>query len=113
MFVSGKSRTIFLPSNTLIHGISRDGSRNFNTRTCEHRIIGQLTMGARQTKNAPLSISDTLFQTSVDPEWGIIGQVRLLHSLHWVLLYLNLSTQLFRDKMCFLFMMASHKSLSP
>ena len=54
-------------------------------------IIGQLTMGARQTKNAPLSISDTLFQTSVDPEWGIIGQARLLHSLHWVLLYLNLS----------------------
>ena len=39
------------------------------------------------------SISDTLFQTSVDPEWGIIGQARLLHSLHWVLLYLNLSTQ--------------------
>ena len=25
-------------------------------RTCEHMILGQLTMGARQTKNAPLII---------------------------------------------------------
>ena len=41
------------PSNTLIYGISRDGSKNFNIRTCEHMILGQLTMGARQTKNAP------------------------------------------------------------
>ena len=29
MFVYGKSRIIFFPSNTLIYGISRDGSRNF------------------------------------------------------------------------------------
>ena len=34
--------------------LSRDGSKNFNIRTCEHMILGQLTMGARQTKNAPL-----------------------------------------------------------
>ena len=26
----------FFPSNTLIYGISRDGSKNFNVRTCEH-----------------------------------------------------------------------------
>ena len=55
MFVQGKSRIIFFPSNTLIYGISRDGSENFNMRTCEHMILGQLSMGARQTKNAPLS----------------------------------------------------------
>ena len=54
MFVEGKSRTVFFPSNTLIYGISRDGSKNFNIRTCEHMILGQLRMGARQAKNAPL-----------------------------------------------------------
>ena len=40
--------------DTLIYGISRDGSKNFKKRTCEHMILGQLTMGARQTKNASL-----------------------------------------------------------
>ena len=59
MFVKGKSRTIFFPSNTLIYGISRDGSKNFNMRTCEHMILGQLTMGARQAKNAPLAVNST------------------------------------------------------
>ena len=39
---------------TLVYGISRDGSRNFNIRTCELIILGQLTMGTRQAKNAPL-----------------------------------------------------------
>ena len=48
------SRTIFFPSDTLIYGISRDGSKKFNTCTCEHMILGQLMIGARQTKNAPL-----------------------------------------------------------
>ena len=56
MFDLGKSKTIFFPSNTLIYGISRDGSKNFNLCTCEHMILGQLTMGARQAKNAPLII---------------------------------------------------------
>ena len=54
MFVKGKSRTVFFPSDSLIYGISRDGSKNFNIRTCEHMILGQLRMGARQAKNAPL-----------------------------------------------------------
>ena len=56
MFVEGKSRTVFFPSDTLIYGISRDGSKNFNIRICEHMILGQLSMGVRQTKNAPLLI---------------------------------------------------------
>ena len=56
MFVYGKSRTVFFPSDTLIYGISRDGSKNFNIFICEHMILGQLSMGARQTKNAPLLI---------------------------------------------------------
>ena len=60
MFVWGKSKTIFFPSNTLIYGISRDGYKNFNIRTCEHMILGQLRMGARQAKNAPLSQSSSL-----------------------------------------------------
>ena len=45
---------MFFPSNTLIYDISRYGSKNFNIRTCEHMILGQLGMGARQAKNAPL-----------------------------------------------------------
>ena len=44
----------FFPSDTLIYGIYREGSKNFNIRTCEHMFLGQLTMGARQAKNAPL-----------------------------------------------------------
>ena len=31
--------------------ISRDGSKNFNIRTCEHIILGRLRMGASQAKN--------------------------------------------------------------
>ena len=54
MFVKGKSRTIFFPADTLIYGIYRNGSKDFNTHTCEHMILGQLTMGAHQMKNAPL-----------------------------------------------------------
>ena len=50
----GKSRTVFFPSDTLIYDISRDGSKDLNIRSCEHMILGQLRMGARQTKNAPL-----------------------------------------------------------
>ena len=57
MFVEGKSRTVFFPSDTLIYGISRDGSKNYNIRTCEHMILGQLRMGARQSNYAPLSMT--------------------------------------------------------
>ena len=57
MFVEGKSKTVFFPSDTLIYGVSRDGSKNYNIRTCEHMILGQLLMGARQTKNAPLIVT--------------------------------------------------------
>ena len=39
MFVYGKSKTVFFPSDTLIYRISRDGSKNFNKRTCEHMIL--------------------------------------------------------------------------
>ena len=54
----------FFPSDTLIYGISRDSSKKFILRTCEHMILGQLRMGARQTKNAPLS----LLSVQVDQE---------------------------------------------
>ena len=68
MFVEGKSRAVFFPSDTLIYGISRDGSKNYNKHTCEHMILGQLRMGARQTNYAPLYniyvvIISTKFQT--------------------------------------------------
>ena len=50
MFVEGKSRTIFFPSDTLIDGISLDGTKNFNIRTCEHMILGQLRMGVTSSE---------------------------------------------------------------
>ena len=37
-----QSRTVSFPSGTLIYGISRNGSKNINIRTCEHVILGQL-----------------------------------------------------------------------
>ena len=61
MFVEGKTRTVFFPSDTLIYGISRDGSKKYNIRTCEHMILGQLKMGARQTNYAPLMYVLTSF----------------------------------------------------
>ena len=33
---------------------SRECRENLNIRTCEHMILGQLRMGARQTNYAPL-----------------------------------------------------------
>ena len=44
-------------SSYLVYGISRDGSKNFNIRTCEHMVLGRLRIGARQAKNAPLHVS--------------------------------------------------------
>ena len=55
MYVEGKSRTVFFPSDTLIYAICRDGSKNYNIRACEHMILGQLRMGARHTIYAPLN----------------------------------------------------------
>ena len=55
MFVEGKSRTVFFPSDTLIYGICRDGTKNNNIRACEHLILGQFRMGARSAIYAPLS----------------------------------------------------------
>merc|ERR1712163_76873 len=50
----GSQKQSFFPSNTLIYGISRDGSKNFNIRTWEHMILGQLRTGARSTTYAAL-----------------------------------------------------------
>ena len=41
LFKRGQEQSFF-PSKTLINGISRDDSKNFNIRTCEHMILGQL-----------------------------------------------------------------------
>ena len=48
--------------SSLIYGISRDGSKNYNIRTCEHVILGQLWMGARQTNYAPLKFWEFMIQ---------------------------------------------------
>ena len=54
-----KARSIRAGSNPArsrgaIYGISRDGSKNFNLRTWEHMILGQLRIGARSTTYAAL-----------------------------------------------------------
>ena len=56
MFVEGKSKTVFFPSDTLIYGICRDGTKNNNIRACEHLILGQFRMGARSAIYAPLIV---------------------------------------------------------
>ena len=53
LFKGGQEQSFF-PSKTLIYGISRDDSKTFNIRTCEHMIIGQLRIGARATTYAAL-----------------------------------------------------------
>ena len=55
MFVEGKSKTVFFPSDTLIYGICRDGTKSNNIRACEHLILGQFRMGAPSAIYAPLS----------------------------------------------------------
>ena len=46
--------SVFFPSDTLIYGICRDGTKNDNIRACEHLILGQFRMGARSAIYAPL-----------------------------------------------------------
>ena len=60
MFVEGKSKTVFFPSDTLIYGICRDGTKNNNIRACEHLILGQFRMGARSAIYAPLVVAQGL-----------------------------------------------------
>ena len=61
----GSQEQFFFPSDTLIYGISRDSSKNFNIHTCEHMILGQLRMGARQTKNAAKFLTKRIYEI-----WG-------------------------------------------
>ena len=74
MFVYGKSRTVFFLSDTFIYGISRDGSNFFNIRTCEHMILGQLSLGAHQTKNAPLA-RDVFFHGTTELQNVLIQRI--------------------------------------
>ena len=71
------------PSDTLMYG-DGDGSKHFNIRTCEHMILGQLRMQARQTKNAPLRSSVLTFcELSTINILGVLTPVvpdALLHS---------------------------------
>ena len=110
MFVSGKSRTIFSPSNTLIYGISHDGSNNFNVRTCEHMILGQLTIGGRQAKNAPLSVQKSFAQFTPGVKGGGLHSYRVPVVEGGVIgcstrLNLNFTTQLtnkYCEAMCYI-----------
>ena len=72
-FIGTKCKIRFIyvfPSNTHFYGISRDGSKKFNIRTCEHMILGQLMMGARQMKNAPL-LRQRQFCDKTAYVWGL------------------------------------------
>ena len=71
----------------MISCISRDGSKNFNIPTCEHMILGQLTMGARQTKNAPLPSDNCIAPLTFDfPSGDSYNRVRKERiNLDWML----------------------------
>ena len=56
MFVEGSQKQSFF-LQTLIYGICRDGSKNYNIRACEHMILVQLRIGARHTIYAPLNMA--------------------------------------------------------
>ena len=71
MLKGSQEQSLFL--QTLIYGISRDGSKNFNIRTYELMIFGQLKMGARQTKNAPLLLKNFLLGPFPPPSRGDKG----------------------------------------
>ena len=77
MFVEGKSRTVFFPSDTLIYGICRDGSKNYNIRACEHMILGQLRMGARHTIYAPLGAATLVFGSCFDLFYKFCNKIGL------------------------------------
>ena len=71
---------MFFPSNTLIYGISRDGPKNFNIRTFEHMVLGQLRMGAGQAKNAPLhsTLKHELSSSSSTSDFYVEARQRLV-----------------------------------
>ena len=82
MFVEGKSRTVFFPSDSLIYGISCDGSKKFNIPTCEHMILGQLRMGACQAKNAPLLKHRLTFQNNMKSRRNIVENTYNTKNVH-------------------------------
>ena len=85
--VGGIILGVFFPSDTLIYGISRDGSKKFNLRTCDYMILGQLRIGARQAKNAPLDSLPTwgegntssTCQEGCNPSWQVGGTLLPSH----------------------------------
>ena len=74
MFKGGQEQSFF-PSKTLIYGISRDDSKKFNIRTCEHMILGQLRIGARATTYAALVRRAHTFQEGDDDDDHLIGSL--------------------------------------
>ena len=85
MFVEGKSKTVFFPSDTLIYGICRDGTKNNNIRACEHLILGQFRMGARSAIYAPLSPPHIYRQHFLPPH--LIDQYGVSHALIHICLF--------------------------
>ena len=51
---SREVKNSLFPSDTLIYGISRDGSKNYNIHTWEHMTRGQFRLWARATINVAL-----------------------------------------------------------
>ena len=64
LFKGNQEQSFFLQA-LFFCGISRASSKNFNVYTCEHMILGQLRMGARQTKNAAKFLTKRIYEI-----WG-------------------------------------------
>ena len=84
MFKGSQEQSFFLQT----HGISCDDSKKFNIRTCEHMILGQLRMGVRQAKNAPLQRLECFDSTAWNRYYSTIKSIEIkqkplfLHCTH-------------------------------
>ena len=57
LFKGGQEQSFFLQT-LLFTAFLLTVLKKCNTRTCEHMILGQVRIGARQAKNAPLIMDD-------------------------------------------------------
>ena len=73
------------PSDTLIYGICRDGSKNYNIRTCEHMPRGQLRMWARATIN--VALMGSIPRTRPQLWWVTLESIPRTRRRLWVTLW--------------------------
>ena len=69
LFKGSQKQSFFLQTLLFRAFLVTNVTKNVNIRTCEHVILGQLRIGARQTKNAALYDDVTILISSYDPHF--------------------------------------------